>query len=202
MSCLCRSDRHFTTRHFFVDTPVNSVTLITQNLWPATQIIDNARLQILRNLQIPAANPPVPPAPNGPVIAKVVSWHPVDHGGEPRLISARRCSAAPEALDTSARSITWCPNYVAAQAVLISKSVARTGIRISVSIEFSIETAIDANADYPAICCARSVGELTLASDRLSGITIRWVTTVSASARMLLCPAETKASMWSARSVR
>lgn len=199
MSCLCRSDRHFTTRHF-VDTPVNSVTLITQNLWPATQIIDNARLQILRNLQIPAANP-VPPAPMVPSSRKWLAGTPVDHG-EPRLISARRCSAAPEALDTSARSITWCPNYVAAQAVLISKSVARTGIRISVSIEFSIETAIDANADYPAICCARSVGELTLASDRLSGITIRWVTTVSASARMLLCPAETKASMWSARSVR
>lgn len=170
MSCLCRSDRHFATRHF-VDTTVNSVTLITQNLWPATQIIDNARLQILRNLQIPAGNP-VPPAPMVPSSQKWLAGSPVDHV-QPRLISPRRSSAVPETLDTSARSITWCPNYVAAQAVLIAKWGARTGIRIPVSIEFSIETAIDANVDYPAICCARSVGELTLASDRLSGITIR-----------------------------
>ena len=170
MSCLCRSDRHFANRHF-VDTPVNSVTLITQNLWPATQIIDNARLQILRNSQIPAGNP-VPPAPMVPSSRKWLASSPVDHV-QPRLISPRRRSAMPEAPNTSARFIKCCPNYVAAQAVLISESGERTGSRIPVSIEFSIETAIDADADYPAICCARSAGELTLASDRLSGITIR-----------------------------
>ena len=61
MSCLCRSAPHLVTS-YFSDTPVNSVTLITQNLWPVTQNIDKSRHRILRDLQIPATHH-APPAP-------------------------------------------------------------------------------------------------------------------------------------------
>lgn len=186
-------------RHF-IDTQVNYVTLITHILWPGPQAFDNAKRAISRKWLFTAGSH-APPAPRAP-------------SGRNRLADGtangrRWCWAFLTRLDgdgktrcrtSSPMNRAW--NYVVPQVILASTSNPRHGNRsrrrlISRSMPNAGHVGI-----YRVICWARSSGELTFVSARSAGTTIRCVTTVSASARMLRSPLATRASMWPARSVR
>jgi len=62
---------------------------------------------------------------------------------------------------------------VVPQAILAPEPTAEDPHMNTAPTKFSIDTYNNGDADYSAICCARSAGELTFASARLAGITIR-----------------------------
>lgn len=170
MSCLCRSACGSATRPY-IDTPVNYVTLITHILWSAPQLFANARHRLLRYQHVTAGNP-ASLAPSAPRFGNWLAGVPATR------VRSRR--TAPDARRARMKSAGKCGGHqhrvvksLAAQGLLPKVSRGRIGARYAMNRNSRSTPDTGELPTYPAICCTKSAGELTLASDRPAGITIR-----------------------------